>query len=387
MSTSAIPDFSGEPLLRGDWLCGIAEKWFFTGATFGRNLACIDIPDAYRLPQFTGENMNHPTLPARARLLVALSLFAAPWLAPLTSQAQEAYPSKPIRLVVGFPPGGATDVLARVFATRLSEQLPQRMTVDNRPGAGANLAAENVARSAPDGYSVLFTHVATHGIGPAVYPKLPFDPIRDFKPVSLLAISPLVLMTHKGVPANNMAELTQWAKTLGRPLTIGYPGNGTSGHLSSALLAMKSGLNLTLVPYRGGAPATQDLLGGQIDLLFDPFNSALQQVRGGTAKALGVTSEERHAALPDTPALAETMPGFRVLTWYGMVVPAGTPQGIVDRLATESTNAVNNPGVRKQLIDMGMTPASSTPAQFGDWIRGEIEHWNVVARSANIKLE
>ena len=321
-----------------------------------------------------------------APALSALLLFGLP-LAAASVAAQEAYPARPIRLVVGFPPGGSTDVLARVVAQRLSEQLPQRVVVDNKPGAGANLAAELVAKSPPDGHALLFTHVATHGIGPAVYPRLPFDPVRDFRPVSLLAISPLVLLTHNKVPANNLAELAQWARAQGRPLTIGYPGNGTSGHLSSALLAMKSGLNLTLVPYKGGAPATQDLLGGQIDLLFDPLNSALQQVRGGLAKAVGVTSEERHPALPDTPALAESMPGFRVLTWFGIVAPAGTPQAIVDRLAHESAAAIASAGLRRQLVDMGMTPASSTPAQFGEWIRKELVHWGSVARAANIRLE
>jgi len=351
------------------------------------------LPDAHRpMEKFMTQPATRSPGALRAGLeafigvLSALLLFALILAAPAAG-AQEPYPSRPIRLVVGFPPGGSTDVLARIFATRFSEQMPQRMTIDNRPGAGANVAADNVAKSPPDGYSVLFTHVGTHGIGPAVYPRLPFDPIRDFKPVSLLATSPLVLLTHNKVPANDMAELTQWAKAMNRPLTIGYPGNGTSGHLSSALLAMKSGLNLTLVPYKGGAPAIQDLLGGQIDLLFDPLNSAIQQVRGGTAKALGVTSEERNTAMPETPSLADTMPGFRVLTWFGMVVPAGTPQPIVDRLAAESAAAVNNPAVRKQLTDMGMTPATSTPAQFRDWIRKEIDHWGVVAREANIKLE
>lgn len=301
--------------------------------------------------------------------------------------AQGAYPSQPVRMIVGFPPGGSTDGLARIVANDMSQQMPQRVMIENKPGAGANIAAEYVANSPNDGYTLLFTHVATHGIAPAVYSSIPYDPIKDFTAVSLLATSPLMLLCSSKVPVSNMAELLSWAKKAGRPLTIGYPGNGTSGHLSSALLAQKSGMNLTLIPYRGGAPATQDLLGGQIDLLFDPLNSAIQLSRSGHAKALGVTSPERNPAVPDIPVLAETMPGFSVLTWFGIVAPAGTSSAVIDTLAVESARAVNSPEVKKQLLGMGMTPVGSTPAEFTDWIRKELAHWAGIAKAANIKIE
>ncbi|RUP30192.1 MAG: tripartite tricarboxylate transporter substrate binding protein [Curvibacter sp.] len=312
-------------------------------------------------------------------------------LAPLC-QAQSAppasrYPDKPLRLVLAFPPGGPTDLVARVLAQKLGEQLGQSVLVDNRPGANGNIAAEMVARAPADGYT-LFYNTSAVALSPALYKKLSYDVRTDFAPVALTAVIPLVLVVHPSLPVNTPAEFVAYARAQGDRLTFGSAGNGNITHLGAFLLLKGQGLQATHAPYKGSAPALTDLVGGQLQFMTDTVNSALPFIRDKRLRALAVTSLKRTSVLPEVPTLSETVaPGFEAGAWQGLLLPARTPPEIVSRLNAELLKALASHDVRAKLAQQGAEPLGSTPAEYGAYIDSEIRRWTEVVRQTGATLD
>lgn len=298
------------------------------------------------------------------------------------------YPSQPVRFVVPFAPGGTTDVLARLVGEKLSASLGQQFVIDNKPGAGGNIGTAQVAKAEPDGYTILMGTVGTHAINASIYPKLPYDPIKDFAPVTLVATVPNVLVVNLEVPASSVAELTALAKEKPGELNFASSGNGTSIHLSGELFKAMTGVDIVHVPYKGSGPAVVDLLGGQVQMMFDNLPSSAPQIQAGKLRALAVTSKERSPTLPDVPTMAEAgVPGYEALSWFGVLAPAGTPDAIVARLQAEIAKALADPAMRERFAELGAVPVGDTPAEFADFIGAETAKWAEVVQSAGIKLE
>ncbi len=299
----------------------------------------------------------------------------------------QQYPSKPVRIVVGFAAGGPTDVAARVVGQKLAERLGQQFVVDIRPGAGGNIAAEIVARSPADGYTLLLPAFA-HAVNPSLVAKLPYDADRDFAPVVMVGTAANIFAIHPSVPARTLSEFIAIARTKPGQLTFGSAGNGTASHLAGELLNMLAGIKLTHVPYKGSAPASTDLIGGQISSAFPGVGIALSHVKQGRLRALGVTSLKRAKAMPDLPTISEAgAPGFEVISWYGLLAPAGTPQEIIQRLNAEAVKAMQEPEAVERLGALGAEPSDMTPADLGAFIRREIAKWGKVVRSAGIRAD
>jgi tripartite-type tricarboxylate transporter receptor subunit TctC len=300
----------------------------------------------------------------------------------------QTYPTKPIRLVVPFPPGGATDILARDVAQRLTDAWGQSVIVDNRPGAGGNIGSELVAKSPPDGYTLEMGTVGTHAINASLYAKMPYDNVKDFVPVILVAGVPNVLVVNPSVPVNSVAELIAYAKANPGKLNFASSGNGTSIHLSGELFKVMAGVQMTHVPYKGSAPALQDLLGGQVQLMFDNLPPSLPQIKAGKLRALAVTSSTRALALPDVPTLAESgLPGFEASSWFGVLAPAGTPPAIVTKLNTEIANWLSTPAAREKLTKQGANPAGGTPEDFAKHIAAETAKWAKVVKESGARID
>jgi tripartite-type tricarboxylate transporter receptor subunit TctC len=303
------------------------------------------------------------------------------------AKAQD-YPSKPIRLVVPFAAGGATDVLARLVGERLTASLGQQVVVDNRPGAGGNIGSDIVARAEPDGYTILMGAVGTHAINPSLYPKMPYDPVKDFAPVTLVASVPNVLVVNPEVPAKSVQELIDLAKAKPGELNFASSGNGTSIHVSGELFKAMTGTDIVHVPYKGSGPAVTDLLGGQVQMMFDNMPSSLPHVKAGKLRALGVTSAKRSPALPEVPTIAEAgVPGYDATSWFGILAPAGTPEPVVTRLQGAIVQALGEPEMRQRMADLGAEPVGDTPAEFGQFITAELAKWAKVVNDAGVKLE
>jgi tripartite-type tricarboxylate transporter receptor subunit TctC len=293
------------------------------------------------------------------------------------------YPERPIRLLVGFAPGGATDSIARLIADKLSASLGQQVIVDNRPGAAGNLAAEIVAEANPDGHTLLMGTIAALAINPTLYGKLPFDPVRDFAPITRAANSTNVLVVHPSVPASSVKELIELAKTRPGGIVYGSAGVGGAGYLAGELFCSAARVKLSHVAYNGGGPLMADLLGGQIQAAFATATSAIPHIKSGRIKPLGVTTANRTAMLPDVPTIAEQgLKGFDANNWYGLLAPAKTPRAIVEQLNTEVTRALAMPDVRQSLMAKGLDPAPTSPEEFGAYIRSEIAKWARVVRAA-----
>ena len=299
-----------------------------------------------------------------------------------------AYPAKPIRLVVPFPPGGATDILARAVGQRLTDAWGQPVIVDNRPGAGGNIGTELVAKSAPDGYTLEMGTVGTHAINASLYSKLPYDHVKDFAPVVLVAGVPNVLVVNPALPVSSVAELIAYAKANPGKLNFASSGNGTSIHLSGELFRTMAGVEITHVPYKGSAPALQDLIAGQVQLMFDNLPPSLPQIKAGRLKALAVTSAKRAPALPDVPTMAEAgLPGFEASSWFGILAPAGTPPAVVAKLNAEVAKWLASPEAQEKLLAQGANPAGGTPEDFAKHIAAETAKWAKVVKDSGAKVD
>jgi tripartite-type tricarboxylate transporter receptor subunit TctC len=318
-----------------------------------------------------------------------LLLGFAAWILPLCAGAQApAYPTRPIRLVVPFPPGGATDILAREVAKHLTDAWGQSVVVDNRPGAGGNIGSELVAKAAPDGYTLEMGTVGTHAINASLYSKMPYDHVKDFVPVILVAGVPNVLEVNPSVPVNSVQELIAYAKANPNKLNFASSGSGTSIHLSGELFKVMAGVQMTHVPYKGSAPALQDLLGGQVQLMFDNLPPSLPQIKAGKLRALAVTSATRAPALPDVPTVAEAgLPGFEASSWFGVLAPAGTPPDIVTKLNAEIAKWLTSPEAKEKLAGVGANIAGGTPEDFARHIQAETAKWAKVVKESGAKVD
>jgi tripartite-type tricarboxylate transporter receptor subunit TctC len=327
-------------------------------------------------------------IPIHCRRRAALGLAAAVAAAvALPAAAQSAYPSKPITMVVPFPPGGPTDLVARVLAQQLGEQLGQSIVVDNKAGANGNIGAQAVARAPADGYTLLY-NTSSITLSPALYKSLPWNVEKDFAPVALTAVVPLALVVHPGVPANNVKEFIAYAKANPGKLSYGSAGNGNVTHLGAFQFAQANGIDAVHVPFKGSAPADLALAGGEIQFLTDTVNSVMGFVKDKRMKMLAVTTGKRMAQFPDVPTLAESgMPGFEVGAWQGVMVPAATPKPIVERLNTELNKALQNPEVRAKLAQQGAEPLGSTPAEYGAYVKKELARWGQVVKASGVTID
>ena len=317
------------------------------------------------------------------RRTIALGLMLAPLLPAMA--ADGTWPDRPIKFVVPFPPGGLTDRIARALSVKLHESMGQAFVVDNKPGAGATIGSEFVARAAPDGYTVLLGAHASHGINVSLM-KLPYDAVKSFEPISLLLTVPNMLLLKPSNTANSLQELIAQAKANPGKLTYTSAGIGTSGHIAGAMLASMAGIELLHVPARGPAQAVQDTLGGHVDILFDSTPISLPLVKAGKLKALALTSRERSSAVPTLPTMAEAgLPGYEVLLWFGLYAPAGTPRPIVQKLQAEVAKALGDPKVRDPLADDGVDVIASTPQQLAQFQRSEIAKYARLIKELGIK--
>ena len=304
-----------------------------------------------------------------------------------------AWPTKPVRIVVPFAPGGTTDILARALAPELGKAFSQTFIVENKPGAGGNLGADLVAKSAPDGYTLLMGTVGTQSINPALYPKMPYDAAKDFAPISLVAGVPNVLVMNPAKAAaykiTDVRSLIAFARANPGKLNMASSGNGTSIHLSGELFKTMTGTYMVHFPYRGSGPALLDLIGGTMDLMFDNLPSSLQQIKAGKLVALAVTSSQRSAALPDVPTIAEAGPvkGFEASSWFGLLAPAGTPHEIVNRVQQETAKALASPALKERLVSQGAIPSGNTPDAFGRFIADEAKKWAQVVKASGAKVD
>ena len=323
--------------------------------------------------------------PAKRSLLRGALTLAAALMLPTLALAQ-AYPSKPIHIVVPFPPGGSTDLLARRIGEKLAAAWGQPVIVDNRGGAGGTLGADFVAKAAPDGYTLLMGVTGTNAISGALYPKLPYDVVKDFAPVSLVVSSPLVLVRHPGFAPKTVKEVVALAKTKPGSISYGSPGNGTSMHLTGEMFKLSTGVSMLHIPYRGSAGALTDLMGGQIDTMFGDFLVVWPQIEAGKVLPIAVTSKERHKMLPNVPTIAESgYPGFEALSWQGLFAPAGTPQAIVDQLNREVNKALASPDIQEYFGSRGFTLGGSSAAEFGSFIRGEVVKWTRIVKASGAR--
>lgn len=314
-------------------------------------------------------------------------LLAASALASLACGAgAQTYPSKPIRMVVPFAAGGPTDVYARAVGQELTKLLGQPVIVDNRPGAGGNLGADLVAKSPPDGYNVVLGAVGAFAVNMTLYPKMPYDVLRDFAPVSLVAIVPMVLVVNPGVPVKTPKELVELAKSKPGTLSYGSAGNGTSIHMSAEMFKAMTGIDMAHVPYKGAAPAMTDLIGGQVQLMFADATSVIPHVKSGKVRAVAATKHVE--AMPEVPTFAQSgFPSYDPTVWYGVFAPAGTPRDVVLKLNAGIAKSLQARDVRERLIGLGAQPTSSTPEEFTEFVRAEISRWGKVVKSSGATVD
>ena len=326
---------------------------------------------------------------ARRPLLIIAAASAWPGLV----GAQAAWPTKPVRIVVPFAPAGTTDILARAIAPELSRVFGQPFVVDNKPGAGGNVGADAIAKSAPDGYNLLMGTVGTHAINPALYPKMPYDHVKDFAPITLVAGVPNVLVMNpakaEAYKINSVPDLIRYAKANPGKLNMASSGNGTSIHLAGELFKTMTGTFMLHFPYRGSGPALLDLMGGTMDLMFDNLPSSLPQIKAGKLKALAVTSAQRSAAIPELPTIAEAGPlaGYEASSWFGLLAPAGAPPDIVNRLQQETAKALALPAVKERLLAQGAIPGGAPPADFARFIADETAKWAKVVKASGATVD
>ncbi|HUP96039.1 MAG TPA: tripartite tricarboxylate transporter substrate binding protein [Burkholderiales bacterium] len=325
----------------------------------------------------------------RASLKCAMTVIAAlvSVLAAGAAWSQTAYPAKPLRWIVPWPPGGGADVLSRMLSPRLSEALGQQIVIDNRGGAAGNIGAEIAAKSPPDGYTIVFAYSGTHSVNPSIYARMPFRE-SDFTPIIWLATVPQVLVVHPSLPVKNVRDLIALAKTKPGELTYGSSGSGAINHLAGELFNYMSGTRIIHVPYKGGGPAAVALLSGEITTIFGEPASFVQFIKSGKLRAVAVTSARRSLFLPELPTIAETgLPGYEVTSWNGMLAPAATPADVVRRLNVEFNKIIADPEMRKRMVANGYEPVGGPPEKFGEWIRAETAKWAPLVKRAGIKVD
>ena len=330
--------------------------------------------------------MSHVTRTTRRAVLGAIALAATATL-PLGAAAQN-YPTKPITIVVPFAAGGTTDILARLVGQYLSTELGQPVVVENKAGAGGNIGAAFAAKAAADGHTLFMGTVGTHAINAALYKKLPYDPIKDFAPLTRVAMVPNLLVAHPSQPFKTVQEMSAYAKANPGKINFGSPGNGASPHLSGELFKSMTKVDMVHVPYKGSAPAVSDLLGGQISIMFDNLPSVIPHVRGGKLRAIAISTAKRSADLPDVPTIAEAgVPGYEATSWFGMFAPAATPKPVLDKISAALGKVLANAEVKKKIDDQGGEPANETPAQFADFIQKESLKWGKVVKESGASLD
>ena len=350
---------------------------------------CIALNSPYPMTKTTSVSNSTRRTACTAVAMTVLGLFASPAL------AQATWPTKPVRIVVPFAAGGTTDILARAMAPELSKAFGQQFIVDNRAGAGGNIGTDIVAKAPNDGYTLLMGTVGTHGINRALYARLPFDPIKDFSPVTLVAAVPNVMEMNadkaRTMGIRNVADFIKYAKAHPGQLNMASSGSGTSIHLAGELFKSMTGTFMTHIPYRGSAPALLDMVGGNADVMFDNLPSSMQQIKGGKLLALAVTSSKRSSALPDVPTVEEaggpTLKGFEASSWFGLLAPAGTPQEIVNRIQQEVAKSLSTPAVKEKMLAQGAVPSGNSPAEFADLIAREHTKWAKVVKDSGAKVD
>jgi len=316
-----------------------------------------------------------------------LAVIAALGAAVSLPAAAQQYPAKPVRVIVPQAPGSATDVVTRIVANKLTELLGQPVVVDPRPGAGGSLGTELAAKAPADGYTIVMGHNSSHGANPAIYPKLGYDAVRDFTPIISVVSTPYVLTLHPSMPVKNVKELIALARS--RPGQINYAsaGNGSTHHLSGELLKTMAGIDIVHVPYKGTTPAISGLIAGETTIMFGTVTGVQPQIRANRLRGIAVTTPKRSQFMPELPTMAETLPGFEIMSWFALLGPAGTPRPIVDRLYTETTKVLAMPDVKEALYKQGFEPNPGTPEQLADFIKAEIAKFTKLAKATNIKVE
>jgi tripartite-type tricarboxylate transporter receptor subunit TctC len=323
-----------------------------------------------------------------SRFVAGIVWVMAALAGPVAPSAAQDYPTKPIRMIVPFPPGGGTDLLSRVVTNKLSESLKQAIVIENKPGAGGNIGVDLAAKSAPDGYTIVMGQTSNMAVNATLYPKLPYDPLKDLTPVALVADSPILIVVSAESPYRSLADLIAAAKAKPETVTFASPGNGTVAHLSSEILQGAAGIKFQHIPYKGAAPAITDLLGGRVDLLMSSVPTLLGHVKGGKLRAIALTGPKRSAMLPETPTVAESgFPGFDANTWFGILVPAGTPDPIVRTLNKEINAALQAPEVREKIRTEGGDALGGTSDAFAGLLKSELEKWAKVVKSSGAKVD
>jgi tripartite-type tricarboxylate transporter receptor subunit TctC len=323
----------------------------------------------------------------KRRTALALAMVAASALAlGPAAQAQE-FPDRPVTLVVPFAAGGSTDVVARIIGQKMADDLGQQVVVENVAGAGGNLGADRVARAEADGYTILMGTVATHALNPLILKTKPYDPEKDFAPVSLLVLVPNVLVVNPELPAKTVAELVALLKAAPEQYSYASSGNGTPLHLSGELFKKMAGVSIQHVPYKGSGPALNDVIGNQVPVMFDNLPSSSGHIKSGTLRALAVTTKERAPSFPDVPTIAETIPGYETYTWNALFAPAGTPEEAIDRLNAAAKKALADPAVAEKMKDFSATIVASTPEELATHVTAELAKWGPVVKDANVQLD
>jgi len=326
--------------------------------------------------------------PDRRAWLAAALACAALALAPAAPVAAQPFPSKPVKLVIPFPPGGSLDNVGRLIAQKLSEAWGQQVVIENKPGAGGNIGADLVAKSPADGYTVVMGALSTHAVNPSLYPTMPYDAVRDFAPISLVAITPNVLIVNAAMPVTTVKDLVAYAKAHPGKTNFGSGSNGSAGHLAGELFKIETGTDVAHIPYKGGAPALQALLAGDTQFMFDNLANAMAQVKGGKVRAIAVTTRERSKLAPELPTMAEAgLPGFDISTWFGLLAPAGTPPEVIARWNTDVVKVLNAPDVREKMLAQGAEPAPTTPAEFAAFIARERDKYARIVKASGAKVD
>lgn len=318
------------------------------------------------------------------RIFLAVVLCTTPWA---SSAIAQTYPSKPVRMVVNYPPGGPTDLVGRLTAQYLTEALGQQVVVENRGGAGGTVGAAAVVKSTPDGYTLTLAANGEIAIAPNLYSRLPYDPRRDLAPISRVGASQLLLVVHPSLPARSVKELVAMARA--KPGVINYAsaGTGSTAHLCAELLKSLANINIVHVPYKGAGPALSELMGGQVELLITGVSSAMPHVKAGRLRGLASTGARRLAVAPDLPVIGETVQGYEANSWYGVFAPAGTPEAVIDRLHGELAKMVRRPDLKERLVGLGIEPEGTSPAEFATQVRDEIAKWGKVVKAAGVKVD